>query len=459
MEHFRTRQLLRLFFFIMAIQIGGFKVAIGADCSLSNVLCVDDTPGSSQEYSTIQSAVNAAQPGDTVLVFDGNYQGCRISRSGIAANPITLKANGSNAVINRDSSSGDGVYLSDVSNVKIDGFIIQDVNGRCISAHNASPTDPMTNIIIQNITCRRSGLDGFYLSEVSESLIQNNYISATGLRDSPGGMAAHGIYLANAGSKNTTLRNNTIIRDPAYPDYSAGVHINGDKSVGGDGIISGLLIENNRFISCYNNGINMDGVQSSVFRNNLIYGCGRHALRSYRIDGAQGPKNLQIYNNTFIVPADAASWAIKLTDDAGGHTIFNNILLNLGSSGGSLCVSNNSFFSNNNLTINRMSRDGENSVITLSTWKSQTGQDANSATTSPTMLFISSASADYHLKSGSPAINAGREYLNTIAAASLDLDGTTRPQGDSWDIGAYEYIEAGGNTTPPHAPTGLRVVN
>ena len=50
--------------------------------------------------------------------------------------------------------------------------------------------------------------------------------------------------------------------------------MNGDVSLGGDGIISNALVENNVI---YDNGlgggsgINCDGVQDSVIRNNLIY--------------------------------------------------------------------------------------------------------------------------------------------------------------------------------------------
>ena len=340
----------------------------------------------------------------------------------------------------------------------IDGFKIQDVSGRCIAAQKATPADPMKNITIKNITCRRSGLDGFYVSELNSSLIDSNYISATGLRDSPGGRAAHGIYLANAGSKNTTIRNNLIKPDPDHPNYSGCLHINGDKSVGGNGIISGLLIENNQFVGCYRNGINMDGIQDSVIRNNLIYGSGRHALRGYQIDGAQGPKNLQIYNNTFIVPAEVTSWAVKLTEDSGGHTIFNNILLKEGSSGGSVCVTDNKFLSDTNITGDRMSIDSENSVISLATWKRLTGQDANSTTSSSAALFVNPFSADYHLRKGAPAINAGRASLNSVAAASTDLEGRARPQGPAYDIGAYEYVEGAGDTTPPSAQNDLRLV-
>ncbi|MGB9590000.1 MAG: choice-of-anchor Q domain-containing protein [candidate division WOR-3 bacterium] len=41
---------------------------------------------------------------------------------------------------------------------------------------------------------------------------------------------------------------------------------------------------------------------------------------------------------------------------------------------------------------------------------------------------------NYHLISGSPAIDAG----TTSGAPMVDLDGITRPQGGGFDIGAYE---------------------
>jgi parallel beta-helix repeat protein len=41
---------------------------------------------------------------------------------------------------------------------------------------------------------------------------------------------------------------------------------------------------------------------------------------------------------------------------------------------------------------------------------------------------------DYHLRDGSPAINAG----TATGAPAIDLDGVTRPQGAGYDMGAYE---------------------
>ena len=44
------------------------------DCAASNVLCVDDTGGPFQEYSTIQKAVDAAKGGDVIYVANGLYR-------------------------------------------------------------------------------------------------------------------------------------------------------------------------------------------------------------------------------------------------------------------------------------------------------------------------------------------------------------------------------------------------
>lgn len=51
--------------------------------------------------------------------------------------------------------------------------------------------------------------------------------------------------------------------------------------------------------------------------------------------------------------------------------------------------------------------------------------------------FVNAAKHDYHLRSGSPAIDTGgHEPLSTI---NFDYDGNTRPWGQAPDIGAYEY--------------------
>lgn len=64
--------------------------------------------------------------------------------------------------------------------------------------------------------------------------------------------------------------------------------------------------------------------------------------------------------------------------------------------------------------------------------------------------FVNYATNDFHLQSGSPAIDKGA----TITGFNVDRDGVRRSQGSGWDIGAYEY----GANLPPRPPTGLKVV-
>src|SRR4030042_919759 len=61
---------------------------------------------------------------------------------------------------------------------------------------------------------------------------------------------------------------------------------------------------------------------------------------------------------------------------------------------------------------------------------------------------------NWHLQSTSPAIDAGTALS---AYFTTDLEGTTRPVGVAWDIGAYEYISGADDTTPPSPPTHVVV--
>ncbi len=398
------------------------------DCNAAKTLCV----GVGQKYTAIQRAVNAAKAGDTVWVFDGTYAGIQITESGTSAAPIVVKALGSQAVITRGGPTGDGVRFEDVSNVTVEGFTIQNPPQRCVAARGATAGAPMRNLTVRGITCSGAGLEGFYLSQVSNSLFENNLISRSGRA---GQSRAHGLYLANAGSKGTTIRGNRIFNN-TNPE-SNGIHANGDLSVGGGGIISRLVVEGNVIYGNGQSGVNLDGVQDSLFRNNLVFANARHAFRAYQIDGGQGPRGLVLVNNTFLT-LPSGGWAIKLTESRGGHVAFNNILLSDSPSGGSVCLDNaTGLQSSHNIVGARFSRDNEASIMTLSQWQAQ-GHDASSLSSSPAELFVSAETLDFRLRPGAAAIDRGAPSLSAIAAPGVDIQGQARPQGAGYDMGAYE---------------------
>ena len=75
-------------------------------------------------------------------------------------------------------------------------------------------------------------------------------------------MKEHGIYVGNSGDR-PIVRGNI-----AWGNQVCGIHMNGDVSQGGDGIISGALVENNVIFDNGRkggSGINCDGVRTLSF--------------------------------------------------------------------------------------------------------------------------------------------------------------------------------------------------
>ena len=211
--------------------------------------------------------------------------------------------------------------------------------------------------------------------------------------------------------------------------------MNGDLSMGNDGIISNAVVENNII---YNNGtmggsgINMDGVTDSIIRNNLLYNNHAGGIAIYQIDAA--------VNNTIIMASDGR-WAVNIADiGCINNKLFNNIIYTYHSWRGGIVIPSPllpGFESDYNATIDRFSADGDSSVISLSEWQLY-GFDIHTIISDPVTLFNDPLSDDYHLKELSPAIDTGLWLIDV----PTDLEGISRPQGIAFDRGAYEYHTA-----------------
>jgi hypothetical protein len=237
--------------------------------------------------------------------------------------------------------------------------------------------------------------------------------------------------------------------------------MNGDLSQGGNGLITGARIEGNTIYGNGKNGgsgINCDGVQSSLIRNNLLYDNHASGISLYRIDAAAGAKNNLVVNNTIRMASDGR-WAVNIKNGSTGNTVSNNILLHDGPRGAINTVpdSLSGFVSDHNAVTDRFSKDDGESFLTLAQWRSATGQDENSFVADPAALFANAAANDYHLSSTSPAIDAG----SSPNAPGVDIEGNARPYGSAYDIGAYEFGSASPpapDTTPPSI-SNVRVSN
>jgi len=398
----------------------------------------------SSPWLTIQFGVDRLNAGDTLLIENGNYNGFLVTRGGTSTARITIQANGDAVNIISDSGIGDDpnefITINNSSYITIDGFNIagDHTRGNGFGTHGATPSNPMHGLIIKNNTIFNAGSSSspgntcLYVSNASETLLENNSLY---------GCSEHGIYIANAGAKNVIVRHNKI-----YNNGVEGIHNNGDRFSGGDGLITGLVISHNEIFNNGQSAISMDGVQDSMISNNLIYNNARHGIGGYAIDGSAGPKNLIIVNNTFNANS---SFAVRFSEDEGNHIIFNNILLsNAGSIRSDSITAASSYISDYNITTNNFSTNSGNTIIDLQQWNQINQQDGNSFIDTANNLFTDHNNDDYSLSNNSTAINSGINSIASTSAPDNDYKETTRPQGKYFDIGAYELA------VPP-APTGV----
>jgi hypothetical protein len=368
----------------------------------------------------IRRGLALAQAGDTVLVHDGSYLGFNVSaKNGAATAPIAIVAAGSAANVTATtdrSDNRDNILVSGSSHVVIDGL-------RTTGAPRAGMRiSQSTFITVRNGVYVNNTRWGIFTDFSDDLRIENN--------ECAGSSVEHGIYVSNS-SQRPVVRGNHV-----HHNRASGIQLNADVTVGGIGIIRGALIEANRI---HDNGvggggsINLDGVQDSVVRNNLIYANLNTGITNFVIDGAQGPRGMLILNNT-IVQAAGGRYGLQFTGTTGPNVVRNNILIHPSTSRGGLELVSAADVTNVDTDYNVVDRvSAAGTLRTLAQFQSQYGKDLHSLSAAVAALFVSPSTNDYDLRAGSPAIDRG-----TAVALSTDIAGRTRPQGAAFDIGAYE---------------------
>jgi parallel beta-helix repeat protein len=374
-------------------------------------------------FETLKYAADMVSAGDSVLVLEGNYVGFDIGTNGTQNSPIVFIAIENNVVIDeRNSVTPDGINIENADWIVIDGF---DVTDQPRAGIRIVLSD---FVVIRNNNCHNNYRWGIFTGFTNDILIENNSCSFS--------EDEHGIYVSNS-SDRPIIRNNH-----SFNNNGCGIHMNGDISMGGDGIISNAVVEGNII---HDNGvgggsaINMDGVQDSEVFNNLIYNNHATGIAMYQIDGGDGSKNNKVFNNTIIQPSDGR-WNILVTDGSSGNTLYNNILISHHSFRGSISIdaaSTTGFVSDYNILVNRLSDDDGNSNMTLAQWQSL-GYDLHSMLADPeSQIFIDYTNGNFHLLQSAQAVDAGTNLVLPIVFE--DLDNVTRPQGSGIDIGSYEF--------------------
>ncbi|MEO8590859.1 MAG: right-handed parallel beta-helix repeat-containing protein [Flavobacteriales bacterium] len=395
-------------------------------------------------WATPQHAADVVLAGDSVIVHTGSYQGfAAMDHSGIAAAPIVFTALGNNVLIDEPCTYNnlDGVNVENVSWVVIEGFTVNDMPRTGI---RTALTDHVT---IRYNSCANNFKWGILTGFAEHVVIEHNVCS--------GSQDEHGIYFGNS-ADDPIIRYNHV-----FDNNANGIHMNGDASLGGDGVISnaqvyGNIIHGNG--AAGGSGINCDGVINSLFYNNLLYGNHASGISLYQIDGGAPSTGNRVYNNTIINASDAR-WCVNITDGCTGNHLLNNILINQHPFRGSIVVAADAldgFLSDHNLVVNSLSPDGDATIMDLAEWQAL-GYDMHSMVADAQgALFVDAANGDFHaLSNDAQMVDAGTSDVGSVV--NVDLEGTPRPLGDDFDIGAYEYMGSTGLEREANAPTEVRL--
>ena len=346
------------------------------------------------DFSSIQSAIDASQNGDTVLVLPGvyleniNFKGKNITVTGADPNDpgtvgyTVINANNKGAGVTFENgetsqavltgftiTKGTGTYYAGISSTSESIYA-----GGGVCCNNSSPTITK-NVILRNIPAISIDATG---SQVTLCI----------------GGGIGGFY------GNPTITHNTIRGNTAYIGGGIGMYL------GAPTIHDNIISDNAGYMG-----------------GGLLTFAG------------------SVYNNTFVHNSCDYGQEVGLTDGRGGNGYFV-----FGAEFGTSKVFNNIFC--NATSGNGVSWEGDVSMGEVAfndVWgnlpanygvEDQTNKLGN---ISADPLFRSVSGRDYHLTLDSPCINTGDpEYVSP--AGETDVDGEARVYGGLIDIGADEYV-------------------
>ncbi len=399
---------------------------------------------SASPWLTIRKAADTLTAGQKVYVREGVYREyVEVKNSGTAGAPIVFSAYpGEQAVIEGDKSLPEDDFAGVIAvvakqYVKIKGFKVRTAHGAGIFARNS------TGIVIKdNLTydTRSSGIGVWFSSDVviegNEVILACNdgsqeCISAAGCdhfevrynKVHHSGPGSHGGEGIDAKHGNTGKVHHNIVHD----NNRLGIYVDAwDTHTYAIEVYDNVCYNNTKWGICCaaeNGGLLDDiSIYNNVCYDNVLVGIG---IESWGEPAPHPMQNIKIYNNTCFGNGDAnaGSWTGGIHINApaaavSGVYVGNNILSrNRGrqisiEAGGTPA----GFVVENNLYDGTAGEPGSNAIF---------GDP----------LFQSAAAHDFRLLTGSPAIDAAA----TTHVPAEDFDGTARPKGAGYDVGAFEY--------------------
>jgi len=397
----------------------------------SDPACTDSGSGTaSQPFCTISKGTSVATGGQTVLVSSGTYSGgVSVGHSGSSSAPVVIRpASGASVTVNGGTH---GFTISSKSYVTIQGFTITGTSGAGIYAIGASHVTISGNHVTgAGHPASGQTAQGIKLNNTSDSLVQGNTTDHN---------SEAGISLTDGSTRNTVKGNESFANARGYVRAAPGI----DVRAPGNAIIGNRCHDNeDTGIQSYTGGSN------GLIVNNLAYGNGDHGIDDLNVTGQR------IIGNTVYGNVTAG---INVEGSSSGATVENNISVDNGTGSprthGDIRVDKNSVSGSRvDYNVTWLTRAdtlyvwGSSSYTSLAAFRSATGQGTHDRQADP--RFVSASGHNFHLTTGSPAIDAansgvsGQQSSDLEGHARVDIPGTPNtgagPRAFD-DRGAYEF--------------------
>ena len=395
-------------------------------------------------WKTIQHAADRLRAGQTVFIRGGTYrERVRPKYSGTAGHLISYRAypgevptidglritlpadqaglfeiagrayirvSGLRIINARPDVNSNGILVTASHDVLLDGNRTYNTRSSGIGVWRSRSVTVRGNEIVRACT-------GGYQESLTIAATDTFVVEKNTVRDTAGGK--EGID-AKDGSKNGRIRGNLVHHVPAV-----GIYVDAWDSATSNIEVSANTVHH------AGNGIALaseaGGLLSNVrVVNNLVYDSTWLGIAVTRNgDGAHPMDGITIMNNTVWRNGDTWGGGLGVDDPNALHVVVRN---NIVSANRSFQLSLSADVPAANVSIDHNLIHGYRTSL-------EDGEILGDAPVTGNPLFVNPAGGDFHIRVGSPAIDAG----SATGAPATDFAGVPRPRGSGFDVGAFEF--------------------